>query len=284
MYHKGHIAPQGRGGTACRARSPKGPERFFPGGMPPQMGVFPSDSIEAGPPALQEGHLHVWRACLDVEPTTRRRYSESLSHDECERAARFYFEKHRRRFSAGRGLLRSLLGKYLALPPDEIIFSYNEHGKPHLTPDQNQSDLRFNLSHSDELALFAFTMGRDIGVDVERIRPDRSTRGIAESFFAPREVAALFALSNDQHTAAFFRCWTRKEAYIKAKGTGMSIPLDSFAVSLAPDAPAELLWVRDKPEEPSRWTLTTLSPDPAFAACAAIEGEPTMVRCAEARS
>ena len=245
--------------------------------LPPSVG-------EKGRLALQEGHLHVWRACLDVEPPTQRRLSESLSHDECDRAARFYFEKHRRRFTAGRGLLRSLLGKYLDLPPDEIIFSYNEHGKPRLTPDQNQSDLRFNLSHSDELALFAFTMGRGIGVDVERIRPERSTRGIAERFFAPREVAALFALSDDQHTAAFFRCWTRKEAYLKAKGAGMSIPLDSFAVSLAPGAPTELLWVRDNPEEPSRWTLTTLSPDPAFAACAAIEGEPTRVRFAEARS
>lgn len=269
---------------ASRTRSPEGPERSFPGGMPPQMGVFPSEDIEADRLALQEGHLHVWRACLDVEPPAQRRLSESLSQDECERAARFCFEKHRRRFTAGRGLLRSLLGKYLALSPDEIIFSYNKHGKPYLAPGQTRSDLRFNLSHSDELALFAFTIGRDIGIDLERIRPKRSTRGIAESFFAPREVAALFALSDDQHTSAFFRCWTRKEAYIKAKGAGMSIPLDSFAVSLAPDAPAELLWVRDNPEEPSRWTLTTLCPDPAFAACVAVEGEPTMVRCAEARS
>lgn len=252
--------------------------------MQPLMGVFPSDSIEAGRLTLQDGHLHIWRACLDVEPLAQRRLSESLSQDECERAARFHAEKHRRRFTAGRGLLRSLLGKYLARSPGEIVFSYNEHGKPRLAPGQDQSDLRFNLSHSDELALFAFTMSREIGIDLERIRPERSTFGIAESFFAPREVAALFALAGDQHTAAFFRCWTRKEAYIKAKGAGMSIPLDSFAVSLAPDAPAELLWVRDHPEELSRWTLTTLRPDPAFAACVAVEGDPVMVRCAEARS
>jgi 4'-phosphopantetheinyl transferase len=197
-----------------------------------------------------------------------------LSADERERAARFCFDKHRRRFTAGRGILRTLLGRYLERNPRELTFEYSDHGKPFLagTP---VPELRFNLSHSHEVALFAFTSGRDVGVDVEQIRPDRSTREIAERFFSPREARALFALPPEQQTAGFFRCWTRKEAYIKAKGKGMSIPLDSFAVSLSPDEPAQLLWVKDNPAEPRRWTLTTLSPDPTFAACLAADNQPT---------
>lgn len=234
------------------------------------MTASPSGAIQ--PPApLQEGHLHIWQARLDAD--NARQYHQTLSPDEQTRADRFIFDKHKRRFTVGRGILRSLLGNYLSLSPDQINFNYTKHGKPYLPPDQNPIDLRFNLSHSGELALFAFTIGHDLGIDVEQIRPDRSTRDIAERFFAPREVDALFALPDEQHTEAFFRCWTRKEAYIKAKGEGMAIPLDSFAVSLAPEAPAELLWVKDGPAESSRWNLTTLSPDPTFAACVATEAE-----------
>jgi len=265
------LAPRGRYNLA----------HGFAMGIKP-MTPSPSGAIQPPPqhPTLREGHVHIWQARLDTDATQTNHY-QTLAPDEQARATRFIFDKHKRRFSVGRGILRSLLGNYLALPPDQINFNYTKHGKPYLPPVQNPTDLRFNLSHSGELALFAFTIGRDLGIDIEQIRPDRSTRDIAERFFAPREVDALFALPDEQHTDAFFRCWTRKEAYIKAKGAGMAIPLDSFAVSLDPEAPAELLWVKDNPAESARWNLTTLSPDPTFAACVATEGQPEEIQFAK---
>ncbi len=247
-------------------------------GIASPMTTSPSEAIQQpASPQLEEGHLHIWQARLDPSTDIHQSYFATLSADEQTRADRFIFDKHKRRFAVGRGILRFLLGHYLDRPPTAIRFDYTKHGKPYLTPEQNPTDLRFNLSHSGELALFAFTIGCDLGIDVEQIRPDRSTRDIAERFFAPREVDALFALPDEQHTEAFFRCWTRKEAYIKAKGAGLAIPLASFAVSLAPEDPAELLWVKDNSAESKRWNLTTLDPDPTFAACIATEGKPQEV-------
>ena len=232
------------------------------------------------PPAnleLRNGEVHIWRARLDVSPSAVDKFHELLSGDERERAARFRFDKHRRRFTVARGILRTLLGRYLEREPQDLTFGYSEHGKPFLE-DPGSGDLRFNLSHSAEVALFGFTVGRDIGIDVEQIRPDRSTREIAERFFSPREVEALFGLPKEEQTNGFFRCWTRKEAYIKAKGKGMSIPLDSFAVSLSPEDTASLLWVQDHSEKPAHWTLRELGVDSDFAACVAAEFQPAAFR------
>ncbi|MDA1316148.1 MAG: 4'-phosphopantetheinyl transferase superfamily protein [Acidobacteria bacterium] len=223
---------------------------------------------------LTTSEVHIWRARLDAPPSAATNFHNLLSADERERAARFRFDKHRRRFTVARGILRTLLGRYLEREPQDLTLGYSDHGKPFLagTP---EPDLRFNLSHSHDLALFAFTAGRDIGIDVEQIRPDRSTREIAERFFSRREVEALFALPTEQQTAGFFRCWTRKEAYIKAKGKGMSIPLNSFAASLSPEQPASLLWVQDHAEEPARWILHEPRAGSGFAACLAAEHQPT---------
>lgn len=232
----------------------------------------PPDDLE-----LSTDEVHLWRARLDVSPSAVGEFHELLSSDERERAARFRFDKHRRRFAVARGILRTLLGRYLDRKPQDLTFDYSEHGKPFLE-DPGKGDLRFNLSHSAEVALFGFTMGREIGVDVEQIRPDRSTREIAERFFSPREVEALFALPKQEQTDGFFRCWTRKEAYIKAKGRGMSIALNSFAVSLSPEDTASLLWVQERSEEPACWTLRELGVGADFAACVAAEFQPTAFR------
>ncbi len=240
--------------------------------------TLPEWTVRTESVELNEREVHVWRARLDAPASAARQFRELLSADERERAARFRFDKHQRRFTVARGVLRTLLGRYLGCEPEDLTFEYSEHGKPFLAGNQ-AIDLRFNLSHSHEIALFGFTIGRDIGVDVEQIRPDRSTREIAERFFSPAEVEALFALPKEQQTAGFFRCWTRKEAYIKAKGKGMSISLDSFAVSLSPEKPASLLWVRDHAEEPARWNLQELAVDADFATCVAVEFQPTVLRC-----
>ena len=227
--------------------------------------------VPAEHPEIHEGEVHVWRAGLEASPSAVDEFHELFSADERERAVRFRFDKHRRRFTVARGILRTLLGRYLERKPQDLTFGYSEHGKPFLAGTRTL-DLRFNVSHSAEMALFGFTLGREIGVDVEQIRPDRSTREIAERFFAPREVEALFALPKEEQTNGFFRCWTRKEAYIKAKGKGLAIPLSSFAVSLVETA--SLVWVQDASDEAPRWRLRKIKLDGGYAGCVATRFQP----------
>lgn len=217
------------------------------------------------------GVVHVWRAALDVSPELLVRFSDLLAEDEHSRAARFVFPRDRDRFLVARSILRDILGRYLVLHPAEIRFSYGESGKPELAPDLSGSRLRFNLAHSRDLALYAFTLGREVGIDVEFVRSDLATEEIAERFFSQREAAELRALPPAEQPAAFFRCWTRKEAYIKARGRGFRIPLASFDVSLG--QPAELLAVRDDPAEAARWTLCDIPVGRDCQAALAIEGE-----------
>jgi 4'-phosphopantetheinyl transferase len=173
----------------------------------------------------------------------------------------------------GRGLLRIILGHYVEAPPEGLRFCYNPYGKPALDPTQDRGSLRFNLSHSGGRALYAVARGREVGVDVETIRTEFAGLAIAERFFAPAEVAVLRDLAPEHRTRAFFSCWTRKEAFIKARGKGLSIPLDTFEVSLAPGAPAALLATHDDRDEAARWTLFDLDPGPGFAGALAVEGD-----------
>jgi 4'-phosphopantetheinyl transferase len=149
---------------------------------------------------------------------------------------------------------------------DRDIGAYNEYGKPAVSDDQNNRALNFNLSHSAELILYAVTRGRDVGVDVEYIREDFATLEIAEHFFSKDEVAALKSLPTDQITMGFFNCWSRKEAYIKAKGMGVSYPLDRFTVSLTPGESPALLKVDDDIREVARWKMYELKPGAGYAA------------------
>lgn len=228
---------------------------------------------------LGSDEVHVWLASLNQTAETIQNLRQILSADEEKRAERFYFPRHREHFIVARGLLRTILGLYLDKEPQTLSFSYNSYGKPSLIPEQGGDNLRFNLSHSHELALYAVTRNRDIGVDIERISTERSCEEIAERFFSPLEKATLRSLPANIKHQAFFNCWTRKEAFIKATGKGLSLPLDQFDVTVAPGEPAALLSTQWEPQEASRWSLQELTVSPDYAASLAVEGHGWRLKC-----
>jgi len=223
---------------------------------------------------LSPAEVHVWRASLHASASRLADLHAILAADEQQRAARFHADRDRDSYIVARGVLRTLLGHYVQRPPQELRFSYNLYGKPALEAPPDRAPLCFNLSHSHNLVLYAVTYGRDVGIDIEYVRPDFARDQIAEQFFSPRENVELHALTHVQHTIGFFNCWTRKEAYIKARGQGLSLPLDQFDVSLTPGAPAALLQTRDIPDEAARWSLWELHPSPGYIAALAVEGCP----------
>jgi 4'-phosphopantetheinyl transferase len=225
---------------------------------------------------LPRSEVHVWRARLD-QPHALANWLNTLAPDERERAARFHFQKDRDHFITARALLRAILSTYLKVRPDHLSFGYTAHGKPFLVG-ANGGDVRFNVSHSHGLALFAVARGRDLGVDLEYMRPEVAGEQIAERFFSATEVASLRALPVSQQTEAFFNCWTRKEAYIKARGEGLSHPLHQFDVSLVPGEPAALLQTRDAANEVSRWAMLELAPGAGFRAALVAEGSGWQIR------
>jgi 4'-phosphopantetheinyl transferase len=245
--------------------------------------ISTDDSWEAAPHCVvvAKDEVHVWCASLKQGQERVRALYAHLDEGERAKATRFHFEKDRRHYTVARGVLRGLLGRYLRVPPARIIFSYNRYGKPALAGEFAAGGLRFNVSHSGGVGLFAFTLGRELGVDVESLREDFASREIAERFFSGREVSALCTVPPEQQTRAFFNCWTRKEAYIKALGEGLSHPLNSFAVSLAPGEPARLLSSNIDPREAQRWSMFELNAPHGFAAALAVEGAGLRVRCYE---
>jgi len=225
--------------------------------------------------SLGGDEVHVWRVKLDRLEARLQELLLTLAEDERSRAGRFYFQRDRDRYVAVRGSLRALLSSYLNRKPGELRFHYGAHGKPALANGSTDDSICFNVSYSDEMALLAFSRGREIGVDIERIRTELAREKIAERFFSLREVDSLFSLPPDTQTEAFFNCWTRKEAYIKARGEGLSLPLETFTVSLVPGEPAALL----STAEPSGWCLRELTPDPSYAAALAVEGYDWQLKC-----
>lgn len=223
--------------------------------------------------ALGAGEVHVWAVSLLGDPAP---WTALLSTAERERAARFRFADHQRRYEIGHGALRSILGSYLGVEPPAVAFSTGPRGKPYLAG----TGPFFNLSHSGKLALIAIASA-EIGIDLEKVRHLESLTAIARSRFSPSEFAALDALEDAQRQLAFYRCWTRKEAYLKALGVGLAMPLDSFDVSLG-EKP-EFLGCRDSSERPADWTLLDISPGPEFVAAAALRGRTPQVRCFELR-
>ena len=214
--------------------------------------------------------MHIWRAFLDRPEADVAALHRLLSPDEIERAGKFRFQKDRDHFITARGTLRNILGNYLKTAPDRILFNYNDYGKPALS---GEAGICFNVSHSRDLALFAFTAGAEIGIDIEHIRRDFVFEDIAEKFFSPKETAVLRAIPEELKAEGFFNCWTCKEAYIKALGEGLSRPLESFSVSFDSQSSDVLLNVENDPSESSRWNLSKLTPMPGYAAAVAVEGE-----------
>jgi 4'-phosphopantetheinyl transferase len=205
--------------------------------------------------------VHLWIARLEASENTFARAFSWLSPDEVERADRFRFEKHRSAFVLGRAVLRALLASYLRIAPEEASFTYGPKGKPALAG----AALHFNVSNSGDLAAYAFTLDCEIGVDVEHRRRLLEIDGIARRFFAPDEVTELMALSEVERPDGFFNCWTRKEAYIKAVGDGLSVPLDSFQVTLQPGVPARMVTLDGSTAAAERWTLHAFTPAPDYA-------------------
>jgi 4'-phosphopantetheinyl transferase len=210
--------------------------------------------------------VHAWPVSIQAPDSIVEHFQHLLAPDETDRAAKFRFHHLRTAYILGRGALRILLGRYLDSPPQGLVFRYGSKGKPILDA---LGRLQFNASHSGDLALFAFTMDCEIGVDVEAIRPMPDIEHIARRFFCAEETAELMSLPAGQREHAFFLCWTRKEAYIKATGEGLSTPLDAFRVILRPSDPAGIVHLAGDPAAARAWTLHDLRPAPGYAAALA---------------
>jgi 4'-phosphopantetheinyl transferase len=222
--------------------------------------------------SLSPGEIHVWAVDLSPAPQEVEALGRHLSTDEWERARRFRFEQHRRQYVVGRGALRTLLAAYLSDRPERIAFTYGPRGKPFLAPPLADSGLCFNLSNSADLALVGFVQGVEIGVDVEFLKPMPDCEEIAERFFSESERRVLRALPNEVKQEAFFNCWTRKEAYLKAVGVGLAAPLDSFDVTLAPGDEPRMLTLKGDREAAARWFFRHLRPAESFVGAVAIDG------------
>jgi 4'-phosphopantetheinyl transferase len=223
-------------------------------------------SLDAVPADLPFGAVHLWQRPLRASPEFDSCY-ELLSTEEREKAERYRIERPRTDYVLTRGTLRSLLARYLHKTPQDISFRYTKYGKPFLDAD---TDLNFNVSHSEGLALMGFVRKREIGVDVEKVRAQSDVKQLAERFFSVRERDDLRNLPGDKLHGAFFRCWTRKEAYIKAKGEGLSLPLHQFDVSIEPSPEQALLATRPDPSEANRWMLYNVSTTAGYAAALAV--------------
>ncbi len=186
----------------------------------------------ANPPKLATGDVHAWILPLDVSPGDYERLVATLSPDERQRASEFRLEEPRRRFVVARGALRTLLGSYLSMPSTEIEFTVEGNQKPRLAETQEAFDLRFNVSHSGELALIGVALGCEIGIDIERIRDIKNMEQLARRYFHPNEINDLLTISTADRNDAFLQCWTAKEAILKAVGLGIQGDLASFAVPL----------------------------------------------------
>jgi 4'-phosphopantetheinyl transferase len=237
--------------------------------MQPNPAMPDFNSWDPNPPkfALHADEIHVWRAYLDCGDTVLRLFEATLAADEKARAQRFVFQPDRNSFIATRGILRELLGTYLKRSPTDLAFDYGPQGKPTLRTESSATKVDFNVSHSHGMALFAFALGRHVGVDIELIRPDFAGQKIAERYFSPQEVAELRGLPPALQDEGFFLCWTRKEAYIKARGEGLHVPLKSFSVSLTPGESEQL-----QAADSARWSLRSVRPDPRYAGAVVAEG------------
>lgn len=238
--------------------------------------LYPAAAVSPRTP-FPATDVHIWRLDLAAAQPSIAALLPLLDAEEQARARRFHFAADRQRFIAAHGLVRCILGWYLAVPPPRLAFAAGPRGKPRLTAGSG-SDLCFNLSHAYDVALLALAHGREVGVDIEAVRPGFASEQIAEQFFAPAEVAELRSLPAALQDEAFFACWTRKEAYIKARGDGVSLPLQSFTVTLAPGEPPQLVDVNGHTQEAQRWTLEDLGLRPDYRGALVIEGNRRALR------
>ncbi len=223
--------------------------------------------------------VHLWRAALDRPDEGVEGLRRMLAADEQARAERFHFSLDRERFIVRRGLLRVILGSYLAIEPHLLQFHHGPFGKPALAVHSGGDLLHFNTSHSSGLALFAITRNRELGVDLERWCVGKPDEEVAERFFSPSEVTALRTLPKPKRKRAFIAAWTRKEAYLKATGAGLSMPLDQVEISLLPGEPTAQVMAGQDRQESSRWRVQHLIPAPGYVAALCVEGHDWRLEC-----
>lgn len=226
------------------------------------------------PCALRQLGTHcvdVWLISVEQQSSQLEHLERCIDADERARASRIRSEDGRHSYVLAHGALRQILAKYLPALPHELRFGRGEHGKPSLLPRDGWADLRFNLAHSRDSIVVAVAQGRDLGVDVEWIDADSPSLNVAKQFFSSRERQLLCEVPTELRLRAFYECWVRKEAFVKGIGAGLTMPLQSFDVSLGRDEPARLLGCRTDPTAPARWSLFTLKFSPDYAAALAIE-------------
>lgn len=228
----------------------------------------PSDN----PPQLAGNEIHVWATLLNPDAHVLAGYAATLSADETERANRFKFEKHRNRYTAGRGALRAILAKYCGAEAARLCFSYQENGKPALTGNFAGTGIHFNLAHTEDLALVAVTRIGLVGVDVECVRSIKDVDELVTRFFSPRESELFQKVSAEQKPAAFFNLWTRKEAMLKATGEGITRSLSLVEVSFLPGEAARVVAISGDARAGERWCLKEMAPAKGFAAAVAVGG------------
>jgi 4'-phosphopantetheinyl transferase len=228
---------------------------------------------------LLEDEVHVWRAWLNLEPSHQISIEQTLSADESARANRFHSPRDRERFVASRGILRRILGRYLNMDPAELHFSYGLKGKPELSGIDYPQKLHFNVSRSNGLSLIALAWEKEVGVDVEFIREGVAEERIAEHFFSPIEMSLLRALPQKDRTPAFFACWTRKEACLKARGEGLQGGLDEFTVSLIPAQHGARTSVEGDNTHTLNLSLWDLVPENGFVGALAKAKQPSHLKC-----
>ncbi|MGF1540673.1 MAG: 4'-phosphopantetheinyl transferase family protein [Pleurocapsa sp.] len=229
------------------------------------MWQIPPDKL-----VLAQHETYVWRANLNLTTAEITQLTEILAEDERIKADQFRFAQHQQRYVAARGILRKILGCYLNLSGDAIQFEYNSRGKPEIADSLNAINLQFNVSHSQDFALYGITCDRRIGIDLEYLRDLDDADKIARRFFAPTESALVASLTGDEQKRVFFQFWTAKEAYLKAIGSGLAGGLDTVEIALKPQAIA-LLAVGETSENHANWSLVPFIPQPNYIATLATE-------------
>jgi len=222
---------------------------------------------------IHGNEIHIYRSSLESTADKLTESESLLSPDELQKAYRYKFEKDRDHYIAGRALLRRILGKYLNQSPDNIIFSYSEKGKPYI----KESLVKFNLAHSGGKAVFAIAENTEVGIDIEYMRELPDAIHIAKRFFSDEEVNVLLKVSEDEIRTAFFNCWTRKEAFIKAVGEGLSYPLKDFTVTIIPGVNPEIKWIKDKDDEVKEWSLVNIQTDQNYVSSLAVKAAEVII-------
>ena len=239
----------------------------FPRGVMTHTWELPPEEL-----IIEEGEIHVWRAILDGDAEDFSRQAGTLSRTELARAAKFKFEKDRRRYMMARGILRAILGRYLSLDACEVRLDTGLYGKPRLRKLEGGPDLRFSLAHSQGFALYAFVLGHEVGVDLEFIKEDVDVMRLADHVFSEKQTEALNEHSGIDRVLAFYSAWTRMEAYLKACGLGFSVDPRCVDLPILVGAPDEFVNPNSEADKDEKWTIYDLEPAPEFAGAMVVEG------------